>query len=68
MELIFQDANGEERVIANVETDEEAMDEVMRFCSERNFTVHYTRGWHDYTTNRTHLDVGSHTEFFILQR
>lgn len=68
MKLIFQNCNKEERVIAEVETDEEAYNEMKKFCEERDFTIHYVRGWFSPEGDRTFYDVGSHDEFFIVER
>ena len=68
MNLIFQNCKGEERVIAKVETDEEAYNEMKKFCDEHNFTIHYVRGWFSPEGDRTFYDVGSRDEFFIVER
>lgn len=64
MKLIFQNSSKEERVIAEVETVTKAFDEINKFCEELNYKIPYTRGWE--VEGRMYLDVGSYTEFFIL--
>lgn len=65
MKLIFRNSQGIERVIAFVDTEEEAMKEIHKFCNNRNFKIYYTRTW--VKDNRKWFDVGSHTEFFIIE-
>ena len=55
-------------------TDREAInatyDEIRKFCDERKFVIYYTRVWNEPYNNvmMTKFDVGSHTEFFYLDR
>ena len=65
MTLIFQNSAKEERIIAEVETVTKAFEEINKFCEERNYKIPYTRAWE--VQGRMHIDVGSHTEFFILE-
>lgn len=64
MKLIFENSYGEERVIAEVHSEEEAYKEINKFCDERNFKIYYVRTWAE--NGRKKYDVGSHTEFFYL--
>lgn len=73
MKLVFENSYGKERVIAEVKDEEEAMKEINKFVDECNakrtdgktFEIYYIRSWkHD---GRKIFDVGSHTEFFILE-
>lgn len=66
MNLIFENSHGEERIIANPKTEKEAIKEIYKFCEERNFKIYYVRIWE--SNNRKHYDVGSHTEFFHLEK
>lgn len=73
MKLLFQNSRGEERVIAEVDDEKEAINEIYKFIDECNakrtdggkFTTYYMRCWN--RDNRKWFDVGSHTEFFILE-
>lgn len=65
MKLVFQNSQGHERTIADVETADEAYSEIKNFCYERNFHIYYTRVWQN-GDGATVYDVGSHTEFFKL--
>lgn len=65
MKLIFENSYGVERVVADVQSEKEALAYIYKFCEERNFKVYYTRIWE--TNGRKHFDVGSHTEFFHLE-
>lgn len=64
MKLLFQNSMGEERVIAEVDSCDEAVIEINKFCDERNFNIPYMRTWGE--GERMCIDVGSHTEFFIV--
>ena len=66
MKLFFQNYNGQERVVAEVNDEREAMKEINKFCSERDFKIHYVRTWKG-SDGRMIYDVGSHSEFFILE-
>lgn len=65
MRLIFENSYGEERVIAEPQSENAAVEYIHRFCEERNFKIYYIRIWE--TNGRKHYDVGSHTEFFHLE-
>ena len=65
MKLYFENSYGERRVIAELETEEEAMKEIYKFCEDRNFKIYYARGWLTSDGAKAY-DVGSHTEFFYL--
>lgn len=65
MKLFFQSSNGNERVIADVDTWCSACSEINKFLDEHNFKSYYKRLWQE--NNRVYVDVGSHTEFFIVE-
>ena len=65
MKLFFKNGKGEERVIAEPLNREEVNNEINKFLDEHNFKSYYTRVWE--ADGRLILDVGSHTEFFILE-
>ena len=65
MKLYFENSYGERRVIAEPATEEAALEIIHAFCEERNFKIYYTRSWRDKEGLKWY-DVGSHTEFFIL--
>ncbi len=67
MKLYFENSYGERRVVAEPETEKEAMKEIHKFCSDRNFKIYYTRSW---TTEEglKKFDVGSWSEFFFLEQ
>jgi len=64
MKVLFVNSKGIEREIAEVSTKKEATDEIVKFCTDRNFEVHYMRGHK--VENTTVIDVGSHTEHFLI--
>ena len=61
--LEFMPTQGEPRVIATVETEKEARQEVQKFLAKNEYISYYTRSWTE-KSGWTILDVGSHTEFF----
>ena len=65
VKLIFQNSRGEERVIAEPSNREEVNKEINNFLDDHNFKSYYTRVWEE--NGRLIFDVGSHTEFFILE-
>ena len=65
MKLFFQNSRGKERVIAEPSNREEINKEINKFLDDHNFKSYYTRVLED--NDRLVFDVGSHTEFFILE-
>lgn len=65
MKLYFENSRGEKRLIAEPQTEQEAMKVIKEFCDERDFKIYYTRAWKTPDGYKKY-DVGSHTEFFIL--
>ena len=65
MKLYFENSYGERRIIAEPETEKEAMKEIHKFCDDRNFKSYYTRTWHNDKGEKVY-DVGSWSEFFYL--
>lgn len=66
MKLYFKNSFGNKRVIAEPKTEEDALDVIQKFCDERLFKIYYMRWW-DKDNVRTY-DVGSHSEFFLLEK
>lgn len=64
MKLLFQNSNGSERIIADVNSFEEANEEMDKFMEERNFKSYYKRLWDE--DGRLKIDVGSWSEFFFI--
>ena len=63
-DLYFERSNGE-RVLLAENVDKEAAYEVMKqFLDDHKYKSYYTRTWEE--NNDLWMDVGSHTEFFIL--
>lgn len=65
MKLYFENSYGERRVVAEPETEQEAMKEMHKFCEDRNFKIYYTRSW-VLPDGLKKFDVGSWSEFFYL--
>lgn len=54
------------RVIAKVNSEKEAYEEISKFLQEHNYTSYYTRTWYPKENIKRH-DVGSWSEFFDLE-
>lgn len=67
MKLYFENSYGQRRVIAEPQTEAEAMKEIYKFCGDRNFKIYYVRSWKE-SDGLQAYDVGSHTEFFYLDK
>ena len=65
MKLYFQNSRGIERLIAEPLNNEEVNKEIDKFLDDNNFKSYYSRVWE--ADGRLVFDVGSHTEFFILE-
>ena len=65
MKLYFENSYGQIRIIAEPETEDEAWREIHKFCEDRNFAIPYVREWRGQDGLKRY-DVGSYTEFFIL--
>lgn len=64
MKVLFKNSRRQKREIAEVSTVEEAYQAICKFCSDRNFEIHYYRTIK--RNNEIKVDVGSHTEFFYI--
>lgn len=65
MKLFFQNSKGEERLIAEPANREEVNKEINKFLEDHNSKSYYIRVLE--ADGRLIFDVGSHTEFFILE-
>ena len=67
MNVYFRDSYGEKRLLAeNVPTKEVAWKHMQSFMNTHNFECYYTRMW--FQDGYTWFDVGSHTEFFLVDK
>lgn len=66
MKLYFENSRGQRRVIAEPQTEEEAMKEIYKFCEDRNYKIYYVRTWMN-EDGLKEYDVGSWSEFFYLE-
>ena len=65
MNLYFRDSHGKCRLIAeNIRYKEEIWKHIQNFLNNHNFKSYYTRVW--YEEGFTWYDVGSHTEYFLV--
>lgn len=67
MKLLFRSSNGNERIIAEISSLDEANIEIDKFLEEHNYISYYRRLWNE-SDNRMVIDVGSWSEFFVLER
>lgn len=73
IKLIFENSYGEERVVAEVKDENEAINEINKFVDECNakrtdgktFKIYYIRSW-EYN-GRKFFDIGSWSEKFVLE-
>ena len=65
MKLYFKNSQGKKRCIANVKTEDRAIEFIRQFCEERKFKIYYIRTW--VVDNEKHFDVGSWSEHFVLK-
>lgn len=65
MNLYFKDSYGNKRLIApNLQLEKEIWVHIQKFLDDHNYKSYYTRMW--YNDGYTWYDVGSHTEFFLV--
>lgn len=65
MNVYFENSEGNKRIIGeNISTHEDAYKCINEFLDDHNFKSYYMRTWYD--GNYTIVDVGSHTEFFLV--
>ena len=65
MNVYFRDSHGKKRLLmSDVYTPEQAWKIMKKFMDDHNFTSYYTRIW--YSNGYTWYDVGSHTEYFLV--
>ena len=65
MILYFENSRSVKRKIGQPKDLEEALHIINKFCDDRGFPIYYTRMWDE--DGVKNIDVGSHTEFFILE-
>lgn len=65
MNLYFEDSKGDRRIIApNIDFDN-VFENIKAFLDAHNFKCYYMRLYYG-DDGFTHIDVGSHTEFFLV--
>lgn len=65
MNLYFEDSNGDRRIIASDIDYDGVFENIKAFLDAHDFECYYTR-LHYGDDGFTHIDVGSHTEFFLV--
>lgn len=65
MKLYLKNSQGKERLIAECETVKDVSNEIHKFLDERKYKSYYSRFWGD--DEKITVDVGSHSEFFIIR-
>lgn len=66
MKLIFQNSRGEERVIAEPQTKEEAIKEIDKFLKDNSIKNHYLNVCED-DRGRLRIDYGSWSNFLYIE-
>ena len=65
MNLYFEDSKGDRRIIASDIDYDGVFENIKAFLDAHDFECYYTR-LHYADDGFTHIDVGSHTEFFLV--
>lgn len=65
MRLLFQNSQGKERLIAEIYNKQEALQEIHKFLDEHNYKSYYMNVC-EYEDNKLRIDVGSWSEFMII--
>lgn len=67
MNLIFLHSNGRETVVSETATEENVYTKIKEFVTDLNpkYKIPYFRSWA--TKRGVQYDIGSHTEFFLLE-
>lgn len=64
MVLTYKNSKGKLQDIAEVQSEEQAINEIKKFCHNKNYNIPYLSV--AYHTNVIIYDVGSYTQFFYL--
>ena len=64
MNVYFRDSNGKKRFLQSAPTEDFVWKIIKKFLDDHNFKSYYTRTW--FADGYTWYDVGSHTEFFLV--
>lgn len=67
MTIFFKNSNGDRRTIGEALSFSDATKIVSDFLKEHNYKSYYQRYWYLEDTRELMIDVGSHTEFFIIK-
>ena len=66
LNVMFENAKGQSRIIDTVENEESALKVINDFLNDHNYKPYYRRIW-EKDDKTTVVDVGSYTEFFYIQ-
>lgn len=64
MKLVFKNSNNKKQDIADVQSEEQAINEIKKFCHNKNYNIPYISV--AYHMNVIIYDVGSYAQFFYL--
>ena len=64
--VFFRNSAGREREVGSAADQKEVLVIIDQFLNEHNFKSYYKRTWKEGLD--TWIDVGSHTEFFIVRK
>lgn len=69
LKLYFENSYGVRRQIGSGGNEQEISKQINDFLDAHHYKSYYTRSWiNENNPNETIVDVGSHTEFFIIVR
>ena len=66
MKVYFRDSRGNQRLLKEVTTKEDAIMVMQEFVNDHNFKIYYTRCW--FAEGYTWFDVGSYFEYFLVDK
>lgn len=66
MNLYFENSKGEKRLITPDVDYDGVFENINKFLDAYNFKCYYMRYHYNADDGFTHIDVGSHTEFFLV--
>lgn len=66
MTVYFENTNGVQREIGTTDSEVEAFKIIRKFLDDHNYKAPYWRSWSG-ESGQTWIDVGSHTEFFVIK-
>lgn len=66
MKVLFENSYGERRIISEIKNEDEVYSVINNFLKQHNYKSPYVRSWEQ--DGYKWYDVGSHSEFFLLEK